>query len=108
MAADDQHRHAPDGMTGWWAIDRVVLLFDTDFGTEMARGRRHDDGRYEYREIVSDIVTTTGGAQAWIEMNLSGYLTKRCTGCGVDEDAGSIATALQWLTEHAAACTTRR
>ncbi|MEU7873333.1 hypothetical protein [Dactylosporangium sp. NPDC049140] len=62
----------------------------------------------EYREIVSDIVTTAGGAQAWIEMGLSGYLTKRCTGCGIDEDAVALAPALQWLTEHAGACTARR
>ncbi|MGI5176257.1 hypothetical protein ACQEVZ_08020 [Dactylosporangium sp. CA-152071] len=61
----------------------------------------------EYREIVSDIVTTAGGAEAWIEMNLSGYLTERCTGCGADEDADGIAPALQWLTDHAATCTTR-
>jgi hypothetical protein len=40
-------------------------------------------------------------------MNISGYLTKRCTGCGADEDAEGIAPALQWLTDHAATCTTR-
>ncbi|WP_432828736.1 hypothetical protein [Dactylosporangium sp. CA-092794] len=61
----------------------------------------------EYREIVSDVVTTAGGAQAWIEMNLSGYLTKRCTGCGLDADAPAIASALEWLTDHAATCTAR-
>jgi hypothetical protein len=62
----------------------------------------------EYREIVSDIVTTAGGAQTWIEMNLAGYLTKRCTGCGVDEDAEAWAPALRWLIEHAPACDVRR
>ncbi|WP_432977812.1 hypothetical protein [Dactylosporangium sp. CA-233914] len=61
----------------------------------------------EYREIVSDVLTTAGGAQAWIEMNLSGYLSKRCTGCGTDEDAVALAPALQWLEEHASACTAR-
>ncbi|WP_238013451.1 hypothetical protein KZZ52_23945 [Dactylosporangium sp. AC04546] len=61
----------------------------------------------EYREIVSDVFTTTGGAQAWIEMNLTGYLTRRCTGCGIDEDAIALAPALQWLAEHASACTER-
>lgn len=62
----------------------------------------------EYREIVSDVRTTAGGAQAWVEMNLSGYLTKRCTGCGTDEDAPSLAAALQWLAEHAPACAAGR
>ncbi|UWZ33471.1 hypothetical protein Drose_19330 [Dactylosporangium roseum] len=62
----------------------------------------------EYREIVSDVRTTAGGAQAWVEMNLSGYLTERCTGCGADEDAVALAEALRWLTEHAPACTARR
>jgi hypothetical protein len=65
-------------------------------------------GMDEYREIVSDILTTTGGAEAWIETNLAGYLTKRCTGCDLDEDAQSWAQALAWLAEHATACTVRR
>jgi hypothetical protein len=74
------------------------------FPAEAARSRRHDGSMDEYREIVSAVVTTAGGAEAWIEMNLSGYLTKRCTGCGIDEDAVAMAPGLQWLTEHASAC----
>ncbi|MER7009723.1 hypothetical protein ABT297_42700 [Dactylosporangium sp. NPDC000555] len=62
----------------------------------------------EYREIVSDVLTTAGGAQAWIEMNLTGYLTKRCSGCGIDEDAEAMAAAMQWLTEHASTCVARQ
>ncbi|UWP87030.1 hypothetical protein [Dactylosporangium fulvum] len=62
----------------------------------------------EYREIVSDVLTTAGGAQAWVEMNLSGYLTERCTGCGANEDAVALVEALQWLTEHAPACAARQ
>ncbi|MEV8516796.1 hypothetical protein [Dactylosporangium sp. NPDC051484] len=62
----------------------------------------------EYREIVSDVLTTAGGAQAWIEMNLSGYLTKRCSGCGADEDAEALPSAMQWLSEHAPACAERQ
>lgn len=65
-------------------------------------------GMGEYREIVSDILATAGGGQAWIEMNLTGYLTERCTGCGTDEEAESLAQALAWLAEHAAACTAGR
>ena len=70
-------------------------------------GRRHDGGVEEYREIVSDVRATAGGAEAWIEMNLSGYLSQRCTGCSTDEDAVGLAPALQWLEEHARACTAR-
>jgi hypothetical protein len=61
----------------------------------------------EYREIASVILPTAGGGQAWIEMNLAGYLTKRCTGCGIDEAVEAIAPGLVWLAEHAAACSTR-
>ncbi|MER7280477.1 hypothetical protein ABT369_39170 [Dactylosporangium sp. NPDC000244] len=62
----------------------------------------------EYREIVSDILRTAGGGEAWIEMNLAGYLTERCTGCGADEPVVSRAAGLQWLAEHAPACRVRR
>ncbi|MEV4510755.1 hypothetical protein AB0K00_17505 [Dactylosporangium sp. NPDC049525] len=62
----------------------------------------------EYREIVSEILRTDGGGEAWIEMDLSGYLTERCTGCGTAEPAVALAPALQWLTRHASLCTARR
>ena len=62
----------------------------------------------EYREIVSNILRTAGGGEAWIEMNLSGFLTERCTGCGTDEPVEAMASGLQWLAEHARACDVRR
>jgi hypothetical protein len=78
------------------------------FDTEPDPAPRDDEGMDEYREIVSNIVRTPGGGEAWIEMNLSGFLTERCTGCGIDEPVESIAAGLQWLTEHAPACDVRR
>ncbi|MGI5179513.1 hypothetical protein ACQEVZ_24600 [Dactylosporangium sp. CA-152071] len=58
----------------------------------------------EYREVVSDVIRTASGGEAWIEMNLAGYLTQRCTGRGTDEPVAAMAPALQWLAEHAAVC----
>ncbi|MFC5002543.1 hypothetical protein ACFPIJ_32505 [Dactylosporangium cerinum] len=62
----------------------------------------------EYREIVSEILRTAGGGEAWIEMDLSGFLTERCTGCGHSVDVAAMAAGLHWLVEHAAACAVRR
>jgi hypothetical protein len=59
-----------------------------------------------WREIVSDVVATRDGRQAWVEMDAAGHLSVRCTGCRLDEYRAGMAPALAALVDHAATCET--
>lgn len=77
------------------------------FGAEPTVEFGHDS-LMEYREIVSNVLTTPAGAEAWLEMDAAGHLTKRCAGCGLDEYVVAMAPGLAWLAGHAVTCVVRR
>lgn len=60
---------------------------------------------YEWREIVSRVLTTTAGSEVWLEMDAAQHLTVRCTGCRLDEHSPGMAPGLFRIDEHAAECT---
>jgi hypothetical protein len=58
--------------------------------------------------IVSQILTTAGGAQVWVEQNGHGVLAVRCLGCKTWRPKVAMAPALLALVTHAPECTVRR
>ncbi len=56
-------------------------------------------------EIVSRVVYTAAGFEAWVEQDRTGQLAVRCTGCRTSQPVAGMAPGLNRLVRHTGSCT---